>query len=482
MNFQVQNSLKKGTHAVVIGGSIAGLLAGRILSNHFERVTIVERDQYPQDPIPRPGVPQAHHVHALLKRGRDILEELFPGFEDELVAAGAHLVDMAADFAWLTPAGWGVRFPSNLTTICCSRSLLEWYIRQRVSALPQIEFLPGYKVKHLLPNEDNTGVAGVSIYPCHRLEVENSSGEQLLSADFVVDASGRRSKAPQWLEMLGYPTPQEIVVNAHLGYASRLYQLPSDFQADWRVFYVQAAPPTRICAAMLLPLEGNRWLFSLGGGDKNYPPTDEAGFLEFVRSSLPTPLLYEVIKAAEPLSPIYSFRATENRLRHYEQLPRWPESLVILGDAVCTFNPVYGQGMTIAALGALTLEQCLQEQRQRRPDGSLTGMSRRFQKQLAKVNAAPWQLATSEDYRYRSTVGGSPNWSMQLMHRYMDRVILLATESVQVRRLLLDVFNLLQPTTALFHPRVIIQVIFQAFKRTSSPLNPKLASNASHIY
>lgn len=463
-DFQSQNSLKKDTHALVIGGSIAGLLASRILTNHFERVTIIERDRLPQDPIPRPGVPQAYHVHVLLKRGRDILEQLFPGLQEEIMAKGVHLIDMTADLTWLTPVGWSVSFPSDLKFLSCSRSLLEWCIRQRISALPQIDFLQEYKVKSLLPNEDNTGVAGVSVSSCHQ---SDNKGEQLLSADLVVDASGRSSKAPQWLDILGYPTPQETTIDAHLGYASRICQLPSDFQRNWRALYIEAAPPRRIRAGVFYPLEDNRWIVSLSGGDGDYPPTDEVGFLKFA-DSLPSSLFYEALAIAKPLSPIYSYRGTKNRLRHYERLTRWPKGLAIMGDAVCAFNPIYGQGMTAAAMEALTLDRLLRKQRRCRPDKPLGDMTRHFQKQLAKVNATPWQLATSADYKYRSTIGGSPNWTRQLMYRYLEQVLLLSNESFEVRKLLLDVFNLLQAPTILFHPRIIMQVFVQAFKRTSS--------------
>ncbi|MGK7952380.1 MAG: NAD(P)/FAD-dependent oxidoreductase, partial [Xenococcaceae cyanobacterium] len=394
---------------------------------------------------------------------------------------GAHPIDLAADLAWLTPAGWGVRFPSELTMISGSRSLLEWCIRQRVSALPQIEFLQGCEVKSLVSNEDNTGVVGVLVDSHNRSDKETTASKQFLFAQLVVDASGRSSQAPQWLDRLGYTTPQKTVVNPHLGYASRLCQLPSDLQWDWRALYLQPDPPNTVRGGAFYPLEENRWIITLWGSDRDYPPTDEAGFLKFARS-LPSPLLYEAIAAADPISPIYGYRATENRLWHYEKLARWPEGFVILGDAVCAFNPLYAQGMTVAALGALTLEQCLQEQIRCRPDGSFSGMARRFQKQLAQVNAAPWQLAITIDYQYRSTVGGSPNWSLRLMYRYMKRVLLLATKNVRVRRLLLEVFNLLQPPTILFRPHIVIQVFAQVFKKTSSPVERVIATNESHLY
>ncbi len=479
-DFKSHNTFNKSAHVIVIGSSIAGLLASRILTNHFDLVTIVERDFLPQVNAFRPGAPQSRQLHVLLQRGQDILEQLFPGFRDQLVAAGAHLIDLAGELAWLSPAGWGVRFPSDVTITSCGRTLLEWRIRQRILTIPQIDFLQGSEVTCLLSNENNTGVDGVSVASRHRSGLKTAYSNQLSSADLVVDATGRGSKAPQWLDMMGYPTPLETSINPHLGYASRIYQLPADFQSDWRAMYLQPAPPTTVRGGGLYPLEKNRWIVTLWGGDGDYPPTTEFGFLEFARS-LPSPLLYKAISLATPLSPIYGYRATENRLRHYEQLDCWPEGFVLLGDAVCAFNPLYAQGMTVAALGALTLEQCLQEQRRHQPDGSLVGLAQRFQKQLAKVNAAPWRFAISTDYTYRSTVGGSPTWGMQLIQRYLAQIFLLSTKSVKIRKVLLDVLSFLQPPTALFHPRIIIRVIFQVFKQTSHALNLKLGKNVRYV-
>ena len=458
MFFKTNFSSIKANHAVVIGGSMAGLLAARVLTDHFEQVTIIERDRFSSEVAPRKGIPQAHHQHVLLSRGQQILNQLFPQLKDELIAAGAKLIDLAANIAWLTPVGWGIRFASDFTMLSCSRDLLEWGVRRQLATFTQVRFLQAGEVKGLLSNPDTRTVTGVEVLFLDR--VAGSSFEQL-HADLVVDASGRSSKTPQWLTALGYPPPEETVINAFLGYASRLYQPPSGFNADWQGFYLQTAPPNISRGCSLLPIEGDRWLLNLVGGGKDYPPTDEAGFLDFMRS-LPSPIAYEAIKDAKPLSPIYSYRATENRWRHYERLSCLPDGLVVMGDAACAFNPVYGQGMSTAALGAITLNQCLNF-------GGLQGLSRRFQKQLAKVNTTPWMLATSEDFRYRITEGGSPIWTTQLMHSYMDQVLLLSTKSVNVRRLLLEVFNLLKPPSVMFQPHIILQVLGSSMKSCAMP-------------
>ncbi|MDP9438389.1 MAG: 2-polyprenyl-6-methoxyphenol hydroxylase-like oxidoreductase, partial [Actinomycetota bacterium] len=264
------------------------------------------------------------------------------------------------------------------------------------------------------------------------------------------------------LEALGYPRPEETTVNAHLGDASRVYRRPEGFRADWKMAFVQAAPPDVTRGALLLPIEGGRWMLTLVGRDRDYPPTDEAGFMEFARS-LRSQIINDAIEGAEPLSPIHGFRQTANRRRHYEKLPRQPHNFLVTGDAACAFNPVYAQGMTTAALGAEVLDECLREQR--RPGGDPTGLARGFQKRLARVNKAPWMLATGEDFRVRGVEGGKPNAVNRFMHRYMDRVLELSTKDAAVRLTLLEVFNLLKPPTTLFTPTIAKKVLKQAAAR-----------------
>ncbi|HET9530109.1 MAG TPA: 2-polyprenyl-6-methoxyphenol hydroxylase-like oxidoreductase, partial [Blastocatellia bacterium] len=387
-------------HAVVIGGSLAGLLAARVLADHFDRVTVIERDQLPLEPASRKGVPQARHLHVLLARGRLILEEMFPGIMQELAEASAPMADMAADVKWLTPAGWGVRFKSNIGILPTSRDLLEFRVRRRVSAIPGIYFIDECDVTGLTSNAARDRITGLRLNLRTRPHWDTERFNNL-QADLVVDAGGRGSKTPKWLEELGYAPPEETVINAFLGYASRIYRQPES-RRDWQGLYVQAAPPAHTRGGVLFPIEGNRWLLTIVGLGRDYPPTDEAGFLEFARS-MRTPIIYDAIKDAEPLSDIYTYRATENRVRHYEHLTRRPEGLIVMGDAACAFNPVYGQGMTTAALGAETLRECIEHQRARHA-GDLTGIEARFQKRLAKANSAAWMLATGEDLRVPQVV------------------------------------------------------------------------------
>ena len=457
-------------HAVVLGGSLAGLLAARVLSEHFEHVTLIERDLYPDTTETRRGIPQANHVHGLLLRGRQVLEELFPGLQDEMIAEGAPLLDMANDIAWYTRAGWGVRFPSELKILAFTRPLLDLHVRRRLSKNPRIEIMDNTEVLRLLPDSVENRLSGVLV--CPRAAESDRRIAKAISADLVVEATGRASRAPRWLKDLRYDAPEETVVNAHTGYASRLFRIPDNFKGDWTCAYVQSAPPERKHGGLLFRVEGNRWLVTLIGGGYDYPPSDEAGFLEFA-SGLRDPIIYDAIRTAEPVSPIKTHRATENRLRHFDRVHQLPENFLLLGDAVCAFNPVYGQGMTIASLGALTLRKCLREQERLHPEGNLTGLSRRFQKQLAQIVKAPWLLATGEDYRYRETDGAGPTLMTKFMHRYMEHVFHLTTRSVPVRKVLLEAFNLLVPPTTLFQPQVLFRVLFRVLLQSAKPRRPQ---------
>jgi hypothetical protein len=242
------------------------------------------------------------------------------------------------------------------------------------------------------------------------------------------------------------------VVNSFQGYASRYYRPAADFAADWKALYVQQAPPGGPRGGILQPVEGGRWLVSLVGGDGDYPPTDEAGFLAFARG-LRSPALYEAIASAEPLSPIVGQRGTENRLRHYDRLGRFPDGVVALGDAVCAFNPVYGQGMSAAALGAEALDDWLWDGGHRSP-----GRGRDFQRRLARATAAAWQLATGADCAFRTAEGPRPGRVARLTGLFLAEVMRAATRRPWARRRLAEVLNLLRQPGALFGPGVLARV------------------------
>ncbi|MCK6624072.1 MAG: hypothetical protein L6R45_02730 [Anaerolineae bacterium] len=377
-------------HAIVIGSSIAGLAAARVLSDHFARVTVIERDRLPATPDFRRGAPQGRHAHLLLPPGQAILEQLFPGLNTALLAAGATSINSGPETTFFLDGAWH----DDLTCLSCSRPLLEATVYQRVTARPGVRILQGYDVLHLDVDSRRRHVTGV------RLRRRGDSVEARLAASLVVDTSGRNSRAPQWLAELGYTPPRETIINPFTGYTTRIYRRPTNFDQNWQLLRVRRTPPDGTRGGLISPIEGNRWYVTLIGMSRDFPPTDEESFMAFARS-LPSPRMVEAIQAAEPISKIYGFRNTENRLRHYEALPRYLEGFLVAGDAVCAVSPVHAQGMTSALLGLEGLADCLVEQRQR---GNLNGLAQTFQQRLRQATDTVWQLITNDDLRWPATI------------------------------------------------------------------------------
>jgi 2-polyprenyl-6-methoxyphenol hydroxylase-like FAD-dependent oxidoreductase len=432
-------------HAVVIGGSIAGLVAAGALARHFERVTVVERDEYPELPAPRKGTPQARHVHVLLKQGEHAIERLFPGLFDELVARGGQRVDTAGDARWHYFGGWKARFRSGIEMVSQSRALLEWSLRGRVAALANVELLAGDVLGLDAPTPAR--VRGVRL----RRKSAGQDESETLAADLVVDASGRGSRMPHWLEQLGCGAPPESEVKVDVGYASRFYER-TDAPRDWTALLCHPRHPDTRCG-VLLPIEDGRWMLTLVGWFGDHPPAGEAEFLEWTRSLAVTDL-YDAVKDAKPVSDVALHRFPSNRRRHYERLPALPDGLAVLGDAACSFNPVYAQGMATAALGASVLDECLAEER----GAGRPGFSHRFQTRLAHLTDAPWLLATGEDFRSPKADGVRPRF-MPLLGWYTARVHELTWRDRFAAKRFLEVMHLVRRPSALFHPRIALRAI-----------------------
>jgi 2-polyprenyl-6-methoxyphenol hydroxylase-like FAD-dependent oxidoreductase len=436
--------------ALVIGSGMAGLLSARVLADYFEHVTVIDRDRLPDSPEFRAGVPQGRHVHGFLLRGLQLLEQYFPGISGELEASGAEPLDWINDLEFHTVGGIWPRFSSPYKGLACSRPLLEWTTRQRLAAHPRVSILELREAIELLPNAEKTGVGGLRIR--ERQPEEHTLGkEEELSADLIVDASGRDSPVLKWLSALGYEQPEVVRIDGKLGYATRHFRRPSasTFPRDWRVLALLNSYPEIVRGGIIFPVEGDRWIVTVAGSGEDHPPTDEAGFMAFIEG-MKTPRLAEAIRQAEPVSPIYGYQRMENQWRHFERLTRWPESFVVVGDAVCHLNPYYGQGMAVSAQIAFELGQALQQ-------GNRPGLAQRYQKAVAKVFASPWVLATSEDMRSPLTEGGGqPGFSSRLMYGYVDRLKQLIAADPSALRTFVGVSHLLKPSTALFQPGMIV--------------------------
>lgn len=438
--------------ALVLGASMAGLWTARVLADHFDQVLVLERDRLPDAAEPRPGVPQARQYHVLLLRGLQLMRQLFPGMEEELIAAGAVPFDITGDVRLRSRGVWLPRFRSGQQLLSCSRLLLEAVMRRRLRQDARVSFVEGVEVVGLDAAASQGAVTGVHLRP--RSAADAASSVERLTGDLVVDALGRRSPTPSWLAALGFPPPQETVVDSFLGYVTRRYRRPPRFQADWRMMLITATPPDDPRGGLIFPEESDVWVVMMAGANKDYPATDEAGFDAFARS-LGTEF-YAAVQAAEPLGKPIGYRGTDSRWRHYEKLARWPERFVVLGDALCGFNPVYGQGMTVAALSAAALGDAI-----RRNGGRLGGVAPRAQRAFGQVTRGAWLLATGADLDWPETVGGErSNGLAERMGRwYIDKVLDAVAADRQVRMAFNEVNQLVKPVTSLFAPGVLVRVL-----------------------
>jgi|SRR5581483_2517170 len=430
------------SHAIVIGAGMAGLAAARVLSAHCDRVTVLERDSLPANAEPRRGVPHGRHAHGLLARGREGLEQLFPGLTKDLIADGAVAGDLLADASWFNYGVYLASAPCGLTGILLSRPMLEGYVRGRLVADPCVRLLQGTQVKGLLADVARRRVLGVAL----AAPAPGETSETML-ADLVVDASGRHSRAPQWLEELGYAKPEEETLEVDIAYTTRLLRRRPQHLAGKRVVVISAEPPAwRFGVA--LAQEDDRWIVTLGGyfGDK--PLAEDRDFLEFART-LPAPEVADLLTVAEPISDFSAFQFPASRRRRYERLSRLPTGYLVIGDALCSFNPRYGQGMTAAALQALALRDCLAESSEK--------LAARFYAKASAITDIPWQIAAGGDLRHprlahrRSLGDRFLNW-------YLGKVNRAAARDVGLARTFIQVANLMMPPTRLLAPATMARV------------------------
>ena len=435
-------------HAIVIGGSLTGLLTARVLSDHFEQVTILERDEVHDVPESRKGQAQTRHLHGLLAQGLIILKEYFPGIDEELKAGGAFIGDMGRFMHWFQYGSYRINFNSGLTSMSMSRPFLEFHVRRRTLNLPNITLIDCCAVNELVTNAEKSRVTGVRV-------TRRSGGDkdEVMEADLVVDASGRGSSSPKWLESLGYERPSETEVKTRIGYATREFRRTEKDPDKICIEMVSPAAPAEKHGTFLFPIEGDRWIMTAGGYVGDHPPTDEVGLLEFVRT-LPASNVYDVISREEPLTDVLIYKYPASLRHHYEKLKRFPEGYLILGDAVASFNPIYGQGMTSSAMQTYALRNTLRDR------SSLDGLWKPFFKQAARVVDMPWQLAVGEDFRYPETEGKKPPF-MDLLNAYVEKVHRATHRDPVVYAQFLRVMNLMEAPTSLMAPGILWRVLMK---------------------
>ncbi|MEC4020616.1 NAD(P)/FAD-dependent oxidoreductase [Streptomyces sp. H27-D2] len=422
-----------GNRAVIVGGGYAGLVTARVLADRFGEVTLIEQDGIVPYPTHRRGTPQSRHPHALLARGAHILEQLFPGLRAELSEKGAPVCDFG-HFPMLYPTGWSPRVPTGLPLQTFSRPLLEASIRRRVLAHPGVTLLDRTRVEGLILDPGRERVTGVRAGA-------GGGGSATHHADLVVIAAGRHCRLPDWLSDARCAGPEVLKVDGRLSYVSRVYRRERAPERDWQASMQVTHAPTVRRGGTAVSIEDDRWLVCLFGADGMVAPADPEGFAAYA-ASLANPHIREVVATAEPLGRIYRYVGLGGQWNRYDRLRPWPGGLVVLGDALCALNPLYGHGMTVSALQALLLARTLD-------DGSLPSACGRFQRRSARTVRLAWHMSSSLDLGW--TPGAAPAGaaiSRWFLHKLLRRI----PNDPDLYRRFLNVQHLMAPPATLLVP------------------------------
>jgi 2-polyprenyl-6-methoxyphenol hydroxylase-like FAD-dependent oxidoreductase len=421
---------------------MAGLCATRVLADRFERVVVLERDILPDGPEPRRLVPQGRHPHLLLVAGARVLDSWFPGLIDELLRAGAIQLDLCRDFHWHQAGAVQRRPASMLHGPAMSRPLLEWTVRQRVGKHANVEIRDATTVDGLLGDAQEQRIVGVRI------------GDERLASELVVDATGRAARTIDWIHELGYPAPRTSVVEVDTRYVSRLYRRTLVPSRDWRAAAVIGDPATKRLA-MLLPAEDDMWILAFAGINGEAPPTDDVELLDYARR-FESSVIEDVITSSEPLGDPVTHRFPANQRRHVESLRRFPIGWVLLGDAVCSYDPIYGQGMTSAAQQAEALAHALD-----RAGAVNRAFARAYFRAAGRIVSTPWSIAVGGDFAYEGTKGKKP-FGTDLLNHYMDRIIKAGQCDDHVVIRLNEVVSLVRSPQSLISPAFALRVLRKA--------------------
>jgi 2-polyprenyl-6-methoxyphenol hydroxylase-like FAD-dependent oxidoreductase len=441
-----------GQQAVVVGASIAGVLAARVLSDAYERVTIVERDRLPGVGQGRKAVPQGSHAHVMLASGQRAIEELLPGITEELLAAGARSGKALREIRLVVAGHPITREAHGADVLLASRPLIEGHIRRRVLALPNVTVREHRNVVGLLTSSEGHRVTGVRLR-----DVGGDDGGEGLDADLVVSASGRAGRLPALLEALGYPRPTEDRLAVDLLYASRRVRLRPGALGRDKLIGIGARPG--LPRGLWLIAQEDHWILTaFGYGAEHHPPVDEDGYLAFVATVAPADVL-AAIREAERLGKPVTHGFPANQRRRYERLNRFPDGLLVLGDAISSFNPLYGQGMSVAALEAIELRRCLQRGDHR--------LARRFFRAAGTIVDQAWDMAVGGDLALPEIPGDRP-LSLRIANAYVERLLRVAEHDPIVAQAFGDVSDLLAPSREVLKPRVLWRVAHGSLRRRSA--------------
>jgi 2-polyprenyl-6-methoxyphenol hydroxylase-like FAD-dependent oxidoreductase len=441
-------SVSIGKHAVVVGAGMGGLAAAKALSAHFDQVTVLDRDALPSTPQPRQGTPQSRHPHALLLSGQNALEKLCPNFASDLEAAGAVKMRVGVDLAWERP-GFDP-FPIRdlgFDNFFMSRPLLEFVTRKCVDEQHNVALLSRRRVTEIVASPDRVAVTGVHF--------EDAEGRtSTLHSDLVVDASGRGALTHAVLESLGLAKPEETEIGIDIAYATTVFDVPQDAPSSWKGVVTLPQAPEDSRGAFLFPMENRRWIVGLGSAHGDTLPGDIDGYMAILKG-LRTTSVHDAVKGARRIGEIVRFGFPSSVRRRFERLETFPPGLIPIGDAVCRFNPIFGQGMSVAAMEACVLDSLL-EQRCGLSD-PLDGLAQAFFADIQPLLDTPWRAAEN-DFVYPQTRGDRPP-DMERRFRYSAALLRLAAEDPLVHKILVEVNSLLKPSSALREPEIADRVM-----------------------
>jgi 2-polyprenyl-6-methoxyphenol hydroxylase-like FAD-dependent oxidoreductase len=435
---------RTGDTCIIIGASIAGLLSARALAPYYSKILIVERDRLSVKPATRSGTAQAQHAHILLRRGLLGLENLFPGYTQQLLAAGAVLTNASRDWYNLFPMGAFPNFESNYEFICASRSLIEHTLRNML--------LLQYNNISILDNCLVTDVTLSKIQEPKIIVQHDDASPKSMTADLLVDASGRNSHAPAWLQQQGFKPARKSLVKPWLGYATRVYNnitMPTGIKAT----VIMAKDPCMTRGGVLFPIENNQYICTLYGFSKDYPATDESGFIQFA-SSLRSDIIFNALKQAQPVTEAKAFIKNESTYHHFATEGSWPRGFMVIGDAVCSFNPIYGQGITSTVLAAESLCRFMA-----RGNIESTTWTTQAQRKIGSAYQAAWTISTNEDLRWPQTEGVKSGLLLRTMHRFSNWIGLVASTDQKVAYTYIKVLHMTTTPMALLTPAMLLRIL-----------------------
>ncbi|NSL86161.1 hypothetical protein ECE50_004930 [Chitinophaga sp. Mgbs1] len=441
-------------NAVVIGGSIAGILSARILADYFESVTIVEKDILPDIPDIRKSVPQAHHVHALAGKSLELIESWFPSITREMVASGAHLIDPMKEMRWYIQGVWFPRCPSDLRTITILRSVLEWNLLRRLKTdCPRVKILDNAIVQGLMTNKESTRIVGI--------EFRNAAGKlERIDAVLTIDASGRGSQTPNWLEAIGYERPPETQVEVNVGYTSRIYRESPDSNNDWKSLLIYFTSPDKWRLGAMANVQYDTWVVSLIGYFGDHAPLDEKGYLEFARS-LTQPQIFDWLGTATGLSEAKIYKVKNIFWRHYEKLSKYPDGFLVIGDAACNFNPIFGRGITVITSCTEALSMYLSGGRKR----SMYYMQRK----MVKYIAPSWHLDNIINFSFSQTKGKCP-LLYPYIWRLLEKLLLCSADNVRISQMFQRIVHMHVGVNVILNPTYLLPLIRYIIRPYLRPL------------